>query len=123
MSLAVNWRGGSEQGVGVGAPWGVSHRLHLGARCREVLRWSAKVTMFPSCPWEHRMKEARELSADLGGAVPWGPVLEGTASHGYGMDLNVGVKSCCLTSFKALVLILWVTTSLKGVDRSIHRVA
>lgn len=62
------------------------------------------------------VKEVRQLSANLGGAVPWGPVLESTASHGYGADMNVGVKSCRLPSFKAVVLF-------KGVNWSFHRVA
>lgn len=84
MSLAVNWRGSSEQGSGGWGSFRVSHKPQSWAGYREVGNRVERgggvgcrdVTPHP-ISWEHRegVKEARELSANLG--VKWEVLCHG----------------------------------------------
>lgn len=79
MSLAVNWRGGNEQGSGGWGSLGVSHSPQSQSRVQGYRKVGSRVErgggvgrrgVPPSTSREHRgMKETRELGANLG--VKW----------------------------------------------------
>lgn len=96
-------RGGAvSKGVGGGAPWEFPTGLSLGAGYREVgsrvergggVGGGVQRCCTPPTSWEHSrgVKEARELSANLG--VKWEVLCRGKGCQGVtisGMDLNLG---------------------------------